>query len=97
METLKIKKEAVAGTVESNDILITIGKGSGINIDLQSSVKKQFGRQIENAIKETLEELNITDVNVKAIDKGALDYVIKARTKTCIYRACKVENYEWSE
>ncbi|RVU55391.1 citrate lyase acyl carrier protein [Anaerosphaera multitolerans] len=92
---MEIKKEAVAGTVESNDILITANKGDGINIELQSSVKTQFGKQIEKTIRDTLKELDISNVNIKAVDKGALDYVIKARTKSCIYRACEVEDYNW--
>lgn len=95
---MEIKKSAIAGTVESNDILITIDKiDSGIVIDLDSSVKKQFGKQIEKVIREVLEEMGIDNVSVKAVDKGALDYVIKSRVKTAVYRACESEDYKWGE
>ena len=51
---MKLKKEAMAGTLESNDILITVDYGEGISIELESSVKKQFGKQIEKVIRDTL-------------------------------------------
>ena len=95
---MDIKKSAVAGTVESNDILITIDKNnSGIEIDLESSVKKQFGKQIEKVIKDVLKEMNIENVSIKAVDKGALDYVISSRVKTAVYRACEVQDYNWGD
>lgn len=92
---MQIKKEAIAGTLESNDIMITLSKGDGINIELESSVKKQFGKQIEKVIRESLQSYGIEDVNVKAVDRGALDYVIMARVKTAIQRACETEEMRW--
>lgn len=92
---MQIKKEAIAGTLESNDIYITLSEGEGINIKLESSVKKQFGKQIEKVIRDTLEEYDIKDANVKAVDKGALDYVIMARVKTAITRACETDEMRW--
>ncbi|MGI5949950.1 citrate lyase acyl carrier protein [Peptoniphilus sp.] len=92
---MQIKKEAIAGTLESNDIMITLSEGKGINIDLESSVKKQFGKQIEKVIRETLKSYDIKDANVKAVDKGALDYVIMARVKTAIGRACETDEMRW--
>ncbi|MBU5669828.1 citrate lyase acyl carrier protein [Peptoniphilus sp. MSJ-1] len=92
---MKLKKEAMAGTLESNDILITVSDADGISIELDSSVKKQFGRQIENVIKETLEELGVKGAKVVAVDKGALDYTIKARVQAACYRAAEIEEYTW--
>ena len=44
---MKILKSAVAGTMESSDIMITIEPAvSGISIDLTSTVEQQFGRKI---------------------------------------------------
>ncbi|MBQ6284396.1 MAG: citrate lyase acyl carrier protein, partial [Bacteroidales bacterium] len=40
-------KNAVAGTLESGDIMIQIGPGEGLQVELQSSVAAQFGRQIK--------------------------------------------------
>ena len=80
-------KEAIAGTLESGDIMITIGPGEGLQVDLQSSVAAQFGRQIKEVITKTLEGLDIHDAYVKAVDKGALDCTIRARVTAAAVRA----------
>lgn len=94
---MEINKTALAGTVESSDIQITLSRGSnGIQIDLVSDVKKQFGPQIIKTITDTLSSLNIDQANVKAVDKGALDCVIKARTYTAAQRALgKEDKIDW--
>ncbi|MGG5315296.1 citrate lyase acyl carrier protein [Enterococcus sp. AZ072] len=96
---MEITKSAVAGTVESSDIMITLGphEGALIEIELDSSVEKQFGDQIRKVIKETLEKLGITSAKVVAIDKGALDCTIQARTVTAAYRAADQQAYNWKE
>ena len=78
---------AMAGTLESNDILITISKGSGNTvIDLSSIVMEQFGESIRATIEQCLKSAGIGAVEVKAQDKGALECTIKARTETAIAR-----------
>ena len=86
---MKINKPAKCGTLESNDIFIMLTPNdNGIVIELESVVEKQFGSHIECVIKEKLEELGITSVLVKAQDKGALDYTIKARVEGAVKRSC---------
>ena len=80
-------KNAMAGTLESGDIVIQIAPGDGRTIDLQSSVSAQFGRQIKAVITETLEGLGIENAYVKATDKGALDCTIRARVTAAAVRA----------
>ena len=80
-------KEATAGTLESGDILIQIAPSKGLEIELQSSVAAQFGRQIKAVIAETLEGLGVNDAYVKAVDKGALDCTIRARVTAAAVRA----------
>ena len=80
-------KNAVAGTLESGDIMISIGPGKGLEVNLQSSVEAQFGRQIRAVITETLEGLGIEDARVDAVDKGALDCTIRARVTAAAVRA----------
>lgn len=83
----EIKKTATAGSVESNDILIMMSPGQGqIDIQLESIVEKQYGSAIKELILQTLEEEGISNVNLIAKDKGALDFAIRARVKTCIER-----------
>jgi citrate lyase subunit gamma (acyl carrier protein) len=93
---MKIQQSSVAGTMESSDIMIQVEPGSGkIEIELQSVVEKQFGGEIRRAICETLEELEIKHVRIRAVDKGALDCVIRARVKTAIHRASGGGACEW--
>lgn len=96
---MEITKSAVAGTVESSDIMITLDPHDEqtIEIELDSSVEKQFGDQIRKLIKETLEKLGITSAKVVAVDKGALDCTIQARTITAAHRAADQEAYNWKE
>ncbi len=90
---MEIKKTALAGTTESSDIQITLSKGNdGIDVDLTSDVKKQFGDQIVKVITDTLNKFQITNAKVRAVDKGALDWVIKARTITAASRALNQED-----
>jgi citrate lyase subunit gamma (acyl carrier protein) len=80
---------AHAGTLESGDILVQISpsSGSGVEINLDSVVAYQFGRQIKDVIRETLQSLNIDGVIVDATDKGALDCTIRARVTAAAVRA----------
>ena len=80
-------KNAMAGTLESGDILVQIAPGDGLQVELQSSVAAQFGRQIKAVIAETLTGLGIDNAYVKATDKGALDCTIRARVTAAAVRA----------
>lgn len=82
-------KQASAGTLESGDIMIQIAPtdSEGLEIHLQSSVAFQFGDQIKSVIRETLEQLGVTNAQVQATDKGALDCTIRARTTAAAVRA----------
>jgi citrate lyase subunit gamma (acyl carrier protein) len=93
---MEILKSSIEGTMESSDIMVTLEPGSaGINIELQSQVEKQFGRQIRSVIENTLAELQVKNAKVIAVDKGALDCTIQARVKTAVYRASGESPAEW--
>ena len=88
---MKILRTAQAGSLESQDILVTVSKGkanSGLIIDLDSPSAVQYGRKIRNEIEFIVKQYELTDVHINAIDKGALAFTIKARTETAINRAC---------
>ena len=83
-----------AGTLESNDIMITVAPAeseNGITIELISPVMKQYGNKIRAAIISELTTLGISAAKVQANDKGALDCTIRARVKTAVTRAAKQE------
>ena len=57
----------------------------------------QYGNQIKNAILETLAGLDIDSAFVSAVDKGALDCTVAARTAAAAYRAADCKEYDWSK
>ena len=79
-------KIGVAGSLESNDALITVTPSNEVEIEIESIVYDFFHEQIEQVITETLDELNIKNLKVVCKDKGALDYTIRARLITAIER-----------
>ena len=85
---MDIKKPAVAGTLESSDCMVTVEPGRGqVELELDSAVIRQYGRQIRKVIRETLDRLEVTDAKVTVVDKGALDCTIKARVECAVFRS----------
>ena len=96
---MEIKKTGVAGTMESSDIIVRIEPKDtpGIELELESAVMQQSGKQIEKVIRETLSELGVDRAYVNAADKGALDCTVAARTAAAAYRAAESSEYVWNE
>ena len=89
---MDIKREAMAGTLESSDIMVTVQpSSSGIQIDLNSTVEGYYGDSIRATMREVLEQLGVQNAAVSAVDHGALDCTIRARMTTAVKRACKEE------
>lgn len=87
---MRIPKKAMAGTLESNDALVSVEPiDSGIEIELTSPVEKQFGTQMRAVIRQTLEALEAEAVRVTVVDRGALDCTLRARVETALTRAGK--------
>lgn len=84
---MKILKSASAGTIESSDAYVEINPGNGlVEIEIESVVKAQFGEEINCAVREVLEENGVDDAQVRVVDRGALECVIRARVETAILR-----------
>ena len=95
---MQIEKNAVAGTLESSDAMVTVEPGTaGIELDISSSVMNQYGRQIRATVLETLDRLGVTEGRVTVVDKGALDCTIKARVECAVFRSCgaSASNIPW--
>lgn len=86
-------KNAVAGTLESGDIMVRIAPAEtkGLHIELDSTVAAQFGRQIREVVAETLKGLGVEDAEVSVVDKGARDCTIRARVTAAAVRATGVD------
>ena len=90
---MEIKKAATAGTLESSDCMVTIEPNDeGVEFSLSSSVINQYGNQIRKVALETLKHLDVENVRITIVDKGALDCTIKARIEGAVYRS--VDQYE---
>lgn len=85
---MKIEKSAMAGTLESSDAQVTIEPARGLELNIQSSVLNQYGRQIKATVLETLDRLDVKDAKVTIVDKGALDCTLKARVECAVFRSC---------
>ncbi|WP_027626115.1 citrate lyase acyl carrier protein [Clostridium lundense] len=93
---MELKVVAKAGTLESSDIQIIVEPDNhGINIELDSVVKAQFGEQIKTVIKETLDSLGVKNAKIFANDKGAIDPVIISRVQTAVYRSAQSTDFKW--
>ena len=84
---MEILKRASAGTMESSDAYVEIEPGAnGLDIQLESVVLGQFGNAIDRTVREVLAEQGVTSANVRVIDRGALECVLRAQVETAVAR-----------
>jgi len=86
---MRITKTAVAGTLESSDVLITVEpeSGSSVQIEIEGATAARFGEQIRGVVAETLAGFGVSACRVRLQDKGALDCTIRARLSAALLRA----------
>lgn len=96
---MKIIKEALAGTLESSDLLVKVTPlpEDRVDVVIQSEVMHQFGEQIRQVVLATLQQLGLVSGQVVIEDKGALDCAIRARVQTAILRGAAVDQLDWSK
>lgn len=94
---MEIIKDALAGTLESSDVMVRIGPACepGIQLELESLVKQQFGAAIEQVARETLAKLGVQNASVAIDDKGALECVLRARVQAAALRAAGQNAMVW--
>lgn len=94
---MEIKSPAVSGTLESSDAQVMVEPGRGtIEIYLESSVINQYGNRIKKVVMETLLRLEVDNVKITVVDKGALDCTIKARVEGAVFRSFGLtDNLPW--
>lgn len=83
---MDILKNASAGTMESSDVYVEITPSTGLQISLESVVAQQFGAAIDAVVRDVLAEQGVQNANVRVVDRGALECVIRARVETAILR-----------
>ena len=89
---------AHAGTLESSDLFVRIVpiEGEVIEIELESTVYEIYADAIKESILESVKALKATGIKIMVQDKGALDYVIKARVQAAILRTYGINEPDWS-
>lgn len=83
---MEIVKNASAGTMESSDVYVEIEPADAMNVQLESVVLAQFGDEIRTVVQEVLDQCGVEKANVRVVDRGALECVIRARVETAIIR-----------
>lgn len=86
----EVRKIGQAGTLESNDAMITVApgkKGSGVSIHLTSIVREQYGDAICQTLQDVVWEQKSSDICITVVDRGALDCTIRARLLAALSRA----------
>ena len=82
---MTIQKRAFSGTMESSDAYVEIEPAEN-GIELESIVEKQFGEAIRAAALSVLEECGVENAQLRIVDRGALECVIRARVETAVLR-----------
>jgi len=84
---MEIVKRASAGTMESSDAYVEIEPAQGqLTVSLESVVQAQFGDAILAVANEVLREQGVESANVRIVDRGALECVLRARLETAVLR-----------
>lgn len=79
----------------SDDAIITakITNSNGVVMNIKSSVLQMFEKHIRSAIESVVKEFEaenmVQNIEIEVDDYGALDFIIRARTRMAIRRALK--------
>jgi citrate lyase subunit gamma (acyl carrier protein) len=86
---MQITTKSTAGTMQSSDLVVHVEPAEHLEIQIESTVKKQFEHLIRSQIERTLARHGVTRAIVRVSDRGALDYAIDARVETALRRAAE--------
>jgi citrate lyase subunit gamma (acyl carrier protein) len=86
---MEIRKRATAGTMQSSDLMVQVDPADRLEIDIESTVEKQFAHLIRARIEDVLARHSVTSGRITVTDRGALDYAIEARVEAALRRAAE--------
>ncbi len=84
---MQILKKAQAGTMQSSDLMVVVEPAEELVVEIDSTVKAQFGHLIRARIDAVLARLEVAAGRISVSDRGALDYAIEARGEAALRRA----------
>jgi citrate lyase subunit gamma (acyl carrier protein) len=79
-----IQNDASAGSEEKGDVNVFVGPGDDIVIEVECAPLARS--RVESAARAVIEEHGVASGSIRIVDKGALDPVIRARTRTALRR-----------
>jgi len=82
-----IQRKAQSGTMQSSDMMVFVEPADTLQIEIESTVAKQFEHLIREKIEQVLKTMNISKGSIRVSDRGALDYAIEARLIAAIMRS----------
>lgn len=85
---MEIQRSVQSGTMQSSDLMVFIEPAETLEIEIESTVKKQFEHLIREQVDKALKAFDIRCGRIIINDRGALDYAIAARLETGLMRAC---------
>jgi len=86
---MEIRRKAVAGTMQSSDLLVTVEPAGSLEVRIESTVKQQFEHLIRARVEDTLRRHGVAAGLITVSDRGALDYAIEARVEAALRRAAE--------
>jgi citrate lyase subunit gamma (acyl carrier protein) len=87
---MNITRSSSAGTMQSSDLMVHVEPAERLEVQIESTVKRQFEHLIRERVDAVLSRHAVTRALVKVSDRGALDYAIEARVETALRRAAEV-------
>lgn len=91
---MKITHDAVAGTLESGDVLVRVSPDVTLSVSVSTSVEVQYGDVVRKVVNATLAEFGLDGGSVIVEDKGALDCTLRARVQAAVARGTD-EQIDW--
>lgn len=91
-----IKCYAQAGSLESGDALVRVAPSSAdeLSVNINSKVGPRFFASMQESVRAVASELGVVAAAIEVVDRGALDFVLRARVTTALRRAMEVDSHE---
>lgn len=88
---MRVTTKAEAGVPDKKgDVWVAVEpceQGAGTVINIKSSMIREFGKDMEATVRELLTQYQVTDAIVTVVDKGAMDFALRARLETALRRS----------
>ncbi len=84
---------AQAGSLESGDVMVRVAPSEqeGVVVRVESKVSARFLTAIQQTVLQMAADMGVTAASFEIIDRGALDFVLRARVATALKRAMEVD------